>query len=65
MVVVRAFEESRVAGAQLERSVTRDVGGTSPAGPGLRVEELARVVGAVAETGAVETGVTRLVELLC
>lgn len=65
LIIVGAFEESGVAGAHLQRSFTRDVGGTSPTRPGLWVEELARVVRAVAEARAVETGVTRLVDLLC
>lgn len=65
MIVVGAFEESRVAGAHLERRFARDVGGTSPTRPDLRVEELARVVGAVAEARPVEARVARLVDLLC
>lgn len=65
LIIFGAFEESRVAGAHLERSLTGDVRGTPSAWPGLWVEELARVVGAVAEARAVEAGMTGLVDLLC
>ena len=65
LVVVGAFEEDGVADAHLERSVAGEVWGTASTGPGLWVEELARVAGAVAETRAVEAGVVRLVDLLC
>lgn len=65
LVVVRALQESRVAGAHLERCLAGDVRGTPPPRPGLWVQELARVVGAVAESRSVKAGVTRLVELFC
>lgn len=64
LVVVGTFKESWVTSTHLERGLTRDVGGTSAAWPGLRVQELAGVVGAVAEARAVETGMARLVDLL-
>lgn len=64
LVVVGALEERGVTGAHLQRGLARDVRGAAAAGPGLRVEELARVVGAVAEARLVEAGVTGLVHLL-
>jgi len=65
LVVIRTFEEGGVAGAHLEGSFARDVRGAPSTWPDLWVEELTRVVGAVAEARAVEIGVARLVDLLC
>lgn len=65
LIVVGASEERRVAAAHLQRRFARYVRGASPAGPGLRVQELTRVVGAVAEPRTVETRVAGLVNFLC
>lgn len=56
MFVLWTLEQSWVGGGvHLEGSLGGDGGGTAaPAGPGVWVEELARVVGAVAEARPVE-----------
>lgn len=64
LIVVGTFEEGRIAAAHLQRSLAGDVWGAASTRPGVRVEELARVVGAVAETWVVETGMVGLVHLL-
>ena len=66
MFVLGTLEESRIAGGvHLERGLGGDGGGASPAPrPGVRVEELAGVVGAVAEAWPVEA-LVRPVHLLC
>ena len=65
LVIVGTFEESRVAGVHLEGSFAWDIWGTPSARPGLWVQELTRVVRAVAEARAVEIGMARLVDLRC
>lgn len=56
LFVLRTLEQRRVVGGvHLERGLGGDGRGAAAApGPGVRVEELARVVGAVAEAGPVE-----------
>lgn len=54
LVIVGTFEEGRVVGVHLERGLGGDGGGAAPTHPGVRVEELAGIVGAVAETWVIE-----------
>ena len=64
-VILGALEQRRVAGAaHLQRRLAGEVGGAAAAGPRLRVQELTRMVGAVAEARPVEAGVVGLVQLL-
>lgn len=66
LFVLGTFEQRRVVGrVHLERGFRGDGGGApSSARPGVRVEELARVVGAIAEPRPVEA-LVGAVHLLC
>ena len=44
LVVVRALEQRRVAAVHLQGGVAGEVGGAAAPGPGVRVQELARVI---------------------
>lgn len=67
LLVLRTLEESRVVGGvHLQRGLGGDGGGAATASrPGVRVEELTGVIGAVAETRSVEALVRPVHFLRC